>query len=369
MALKRTTWLSGRVVTLEHTSKVLADNPLGDPHVRTLDVWLPPQYDAAKGRGLGKRFPVVYDLVGFTGSGHSHTNWRAFDENVPERAARLIAERKMGPLIIVFPDCFTSLGGNQYINSSAIGAYADYLTREIVPFVDRELRTRADREHRGCFGKSSGGYGAVIHGMQYSRYWGAIASHSGDTYFDWVYVGDWPKTLDELAKHRRPKLRAGRRDIAAAAEAVGNDGIDDGRVARFLAHAWKKEQLSDGEIHALMMLAMAASYDPDPRVPNGFRVPFNLETGALLPQRWRRWLRHDPVKLVARYAKSLRTLRGIFIDCGWRDQYRIHYGSRLLSQQLSEHRVPHVYEEFDGTHSGIDYRMDRSLPFLARALR
>jgi S-formylglutathione hydrolase FrmB len=243
------------------------------------------------------------------------------------------------------------------------------LTREIVPFVDGELRTLADREHRGCFGKSSGGYGALIHGMKYSRYWGAIASHSGDTYFDWVYVADWPNALDELAKHRRPKLKAGRRDIAAAAAAVGDDGIDDGRIARFLAHAWKKGQPSDGEIHTLMMLAMAASYDPDPRAPHGFRVPFNLETGALLPQRWRRWLRHDPVNLVARYAKSLRALRGIFIDCGWRDQYRIHYGSRLLSQRLSEHRVPHVYEEFDGTHSGIDYRMDRSLPFLSRALR
>ena len=72
---------------------------------------------------------------------------------------------------------------------------------------------------------------------------------------------------------------------------------------------------------------------------------------------------------MARYARNLRTLRGIFIDCGWRDQYRMHYGSRLLSQRLAEHRVPHVYEEFDGTHSGIDYRMDRSLPFLARALR
>ena len=369
MAVKRPKWSAGRIVTLEHTSKVLADNPLGDPHVRRLDVWLPPQYDVATGRGLGKRFPVVYDLVGFTGSGRSHTNWRAFDENVPERAARLVAERKMGPLIIVFPDCFTSLGGNQYINSSAIGAYADYLTREIVPFVDRELRTLADRERRGCFGKSSGGYGAVIHGMKYPRCWGAIASHSGDTYFDWVYVGDWPNTLDELAKHRRPKLRAGRRDIAAAAAAVGDDGTDDGRIARFLAHAWKKQQLSDGEVHALMILAMAASYDPDPRAPNGFRVPFNLETGALLPQRWRRWLRHDPVNLVARHAKSLRTLRGIFIDCGWRDQYRIHYGSRLLSQRLSKHRVPHVYEEFDGTHSGVDYRMDRSLPFLSRALR
>jgi len=369
MARKRPQWPGGRVVTLEHTSKVLADNPLGDPHVRTLDVWLPPQYDAAKGRGLGRRFPVVYDLVGFTGTGRSHTSWRGFDENVPERAARLVHERKMGPLIMVFPDCFTSLGGNQYINSPAVGAYADYLTRELVPFVDGELRTRADREHRGCFGKSSGGYGAVIHGMKYSRWWGAIASHSGDAYFDFVYGHDWPGTLDELAKYRRPRLAAGRRDVAAAAAAAGNDGVDDGRIARFLEHVWQKERLSDSEIHALMILAMAATYDPDPRTPNGFRVPYNLETGGLLPQRWRQWLRHDPVNLVARHAKSLRTLRGIFIDCGWRDQYRIHYGSRLLSLRLTEHGVPHVYEEFDGSHSAIDYRMERSLPFLARALR
>ena len=208
-------------MTLEHTSKVLADNPLGDPYVRTLDVWLPPQYDQLRGRGRGKRFPVVYDLVGFTGGGHSHTNWRAFDENVPERAARLVHERKMGPLIVAFPDCFTSLGGNQYINSSAVGAYADYLTRELVPFVDKELRTLADRAHRGCFGKSSGGYGAMIHGMKYPDCWGAVASHSGDCYFDFVYAPDWPGSLDELAKFRRPKLRAGKRAIAAAAAEGG----------------------------------------------------------------------------------------------------------------------------------------------------
>src|SRR5690606_38115195 len=88
------------------------------------------------------------------------------------------------------------------INSSAIGRYDDYLTRELVPFVDREFRTLASRDHRGCFGKSSGGYGAIIHGMRYPQVWGAVANHSGDAYFELVYGRDWPGTLTELAKSR-----------------------------------------------------------------------------------------------------------------------------------------------------------------------
>jgi S-formylglutathione hydrolase FrmB len=368
MALKRSTWPQGRVVTVEHVSRVLADNPLGDPHVRTLDVWLPPQYDQAQGRGRGARFPVLFDLVGYTGSGKSHTNWRNFEENVPERAARLVSERKMGPAIIVFPDCFTALGGNQYINSSAIGAYADYLTRELVPFVDKEFRTLAAREHRGCFGKSSGGYGAIVQGMKYPQHWGAVANHSGDAYFDFVYGADWPNTLDELAKFRQPPRFAGKIDVAEMSADTGN-GLDDGRVRRFLESVWKKQVLGAAEVHCLMNLAMAASYDPDPEAPNGFRLPYDLETGELLRERWRQWLRHDPIHLVARYAGNLRKLLGVYMDCGWRDQYRIHYGCRVLSKRMTEHGIEHRYEEFDDTHSGIDYRMERSLPFLYRALR
>ncbi|HYS13491.1 MAG TPA: hypothetical protein VEN28_09295, partial [Burkholderiaceae bacterium] len=123
MALKRPKGSSGTVVVLEHTSKVLKGNALGDPHVRKLGVWLPPQYDEG---GDKRRFPVLYDLVGFTGSGLAHLNWKPFGDNVPERLARLMHEGKMGPVIAVFPDCFTALGGNQYVNSSAIGNYADY---------------------------------------------------------------------------------------------------------------------------------------------------------------------------------------------------------------------------------------------------
>ena len=368
MALKRPAWSSGSLISLEHTSKVLADNPLGDPHTRTLQVWLPPHYDQGATHRRGKRFPVLFDLVGFTGSGRSHTNWRNFEENVPERAARLIHQKKMGPCIFVFPDCFTALGGNQYINSSAIGRYADYLTQELIPLVDREFRTLADRDHRGCFGKSSGGYGAVLHGMKYARYWGAIADHSGDAYFDFVYRCDWPNTLNELAKHREAKRKPGPIDVLKEEGGCGQ-GLDDGRIKRFLEHVWGKGKLSGAEVHCLMMLAMAASYDPDPKAPNGFRLPYNLETGECIDKRWRQWLKHDPVLLVDRYRDELASLRGIYIDCGWRDQYQIHYGTRILSKRLREHDIDHVYEEFDDDHSGVDYRMERSLPFLYKALK
>jgi len=366
MALKRSKAPPGTVVVLEHDSKILRGNPLGDPHLRKLAVWLPPQYSESP----RKRFPVLYDLVGFTGTGLSHLNWKPFGENLTERAARLVHEKKMGPVILVFPDCFTAFGGNQYVNSSAIGRYADYLTREIIPFVDRQFRTLPGREHRGCFGKSSGGYGSIVHAMQYPQYWGAVADHSGDSYFDFVYWHDWPNTLNELAKHRMPRRVTGRFDVLRESQRRGlAEGLDDGRVKRFLDHVWKKERLSGGESHCIMNLCMAATYDPDPRAPNGFRLPFNLESGELIERRWARWQQHDPINLVKKHRAALKSMRGIYIDCGWRDQYHIHYGTRILSKRLQQAGIAHTYEEFDDTHSDVDYRMDVSLPFLYKALR
>lgn len=356
---------SGQIVIVEHESKVLKDNPLGDPHLRRFPVWLPPQYDAGR---VERRFPVLYDLVGYTGSGWSHTNWQNFAENLPDRLERLNAERKMGPAIVVFPDCFTALGGNQYINSSAIGRYADYLTRELIPFIDAEFRTLADRDHRGCFGKSSGGYGAIVHGMRYPQYWGAVANHSGDAYFDFCYRSDWPNTLTELTRYRKPERKEGAYDVNRATAGL-RAGLDDGRVARFLEAFRSNEKPSGAEVMVLMNLCMAASYDPAPSAPNGFRLPFNLETGEIIEARWKQWLKHDPVHMVPEHRKALKSLKGIFIDCGWRDQFHIHFGTRQLSRALSRAGVEHRYEEFNDTHSGIDYRMDRSLPFLYRALK
>src|SRR5437660_4299965 len=80
----------GSVSRITIVSQALESNMLGDPSARVVDVYVPARHD---GQGL----PLLVDLVGFTGSGLSHTNWVGFRENLPEWIDRLIGEQKMPP--------------------------------------------------------------------------------------------------------------------------------------------------------------------------------------------------------------------------------------------------------------------------------
>src|SRR5262245_36811721 len=71
--------------------------------------------------------------------GRVHANWKNFGENAPERLDRLIGDGAMAPCVVAFPDCFTKLGGNQYVNSVGVGAWDDFLLKEAVPFVERKF--------------------------------------------------------------------------------------------------------------------------------------------------------------------------------------------------------------------------------------
>src|SRR4029077_19851655 len=124
----------GEVRRLEIESRALAGNLLGDPSRRDLHVYLPPGFKS------GDPLPLLVDLVGFTGSGQSHTNWKNFGENGPERLDRLSGEGRMPAVAVAFPDCFSRLGGNQYINSASIGRYEDYLLQEVVPLVEDRFK-------------------------------------------------------------------------------------------------------------------------------------------------------------------------------------------------------------------------------------
>jgi S-formylglutathione hydrolase FrmB len=118
-----------------------------------------------------------------------------------------------------------------------------------------------------------------------------------------------------------------------------------------------------------MILAQAASFDPDLSARYGIRLPVTHDTCELIPERWNNWLQWDPLSLVEQHGAGLKRLKALYIDCGDIDQYNLVYGARRLHRRLDSLGVPHTYEEFPDDHSSVDYRLDVSLPVLAKALR
>jgi S-formylglutathione hydrolase FrmB len=324
-----------QVIIEQFTSRVLTDNPLGDPVTRSLPIILPPDYASS-----GRRYPVIYGLTGFTGSGLSMLNFAAWQPNLPQRIDRLMADGKLSPAIYVLPDCFTRYGGSQYRNSTAIGRYEDYLIDEIVPHVDRTYRTA----RRGVFGKSSGGYGAIMLGLQHPDVFGAVACHSGDMAFDLCYRPDFPKFVNAIQKA--------------------------GGVEQWWIEFERKAKKEGRDYDAINILAMAAAYSPNPIAqPLPIDFPFDLETCELKPKVWARWLKNDPVQLADRLADNLKKLRLLFIDCGSRDEFNLQFGARTFVKKLKALGVPHEYEEFDDGHMNVSYRYEVSLPKIVKALQ
>ncbi len=328
----------GRVAALSHSSAVLRGNALGDPSDREVYCYLPPGYDDAPDR----RYPVVYFLSGFTGTGRMHLNYDPFVESIDRRLDRLIGARAMPPLICVLPDCFTALGGSQYVNSSATGRYEDYLVSELVPFVDQNLRTLPSRDHRGVAGKSSGGYGALVLAMRHSDVFGGLGSHAGDAYFAYCYLPDFVKFALGIERH--------------------------GGVEGFVRYFRSLPKKSREAMEVLNILAMAACYSPNPEAPMGIDLPVVLPTGEIRAEVWARWVEQDPVHMAKRHADALRSLRVIYIDAGLRDEFNLQMGARILCSRLDALGVTYIHEEFDDTHMGTNYRYDRSFVELGRAL-
>jgi enterochelin esterase family protein len=319
-------------------SNVLRGNLPGDPHVRDLYLYLPPGYERGK-----ERYPVVWCLTGFTGRGRMLLNDGPWAPGLGDRMDALIASGRAKPMILAMPDCFTHLGGSQYVNSPALGRYEDYVVDELVPAVDTRYRTLAGPAHRGVMGKSSGGYGSLMLGMLHPDVFGAVACHSGDMYFEGCYKPEFGRAIRSIRK-------AG--------------GIDPW-LAAFRASPRKRSE----EFPALDAIAMAACYSPNVGAPPAYcDLPFDLETGLLDENVWKRWLAFDPLYLVARHADNLKKLKLLFLDCGTEDEFYLDLGARCLTERLRALDVPHEYEEFGDGHMSIMYRYDVSLPKLSAAL-
>jgi S-formylglutathione hydrolase FrmB len=330
--------LQGAFDRLVVSSEILAQNPLGDPATRPLYV-----YSAPGERH--QRVPSIYVIQGYTGQLDMWLARVAFEPTMVERLDEMFTAGDCPPAVIVFVDAWTSIGGSQFINSTATGRYMDYLCDEVVPFVEARYSVLAGREHRGLAGKSSGGYGAMVVSMCRPDVFGAFASHAGDALFEHCYL----------------------RDFAVVARILRDDF--EGSYEVFLERARAADHFDFSKLGApYNAYAMAAAYSPDPDDPTKPQLPFEIQTGRLIDEVWRRWLQWDPVRMAAAHGDALGSMRRIYLDAGKSDEFFLDLGAQAFARELERLGVKHSLELFDGAHGGISYRYPRAIRELVLAL-
>jgi enterochelin esterase-like enzyme len=122
-----------------------------------VEVYLPPGYNTAR------RYPVLYLFHGKDGRADT---WMDGAIGINHAADQLIASGQIQPLIIVSPQMDNGYGVNTAAVAAAVGGYnrgmyEDYITRDLVPYIDSHYSTVADSAHRYVGGLSMGGFAAL----------------------------------------------------------------------------------------------------------------------------------------------------------------------------------------------------------------
>lgn len=297
----------------------LVGNLSGDSADRTVFVYLPPSYSAAKSR----RYPVLYDLHGYSLTAE---RWVGILK-AREAIDRAVAAGKAREMIVVFPDAMSVHNGSMYSSSVATGDWETFIAYDLVKYIDGHYRTLAKRGSRGLSGHSMGGYGAFRIGMKR------------------------PDVFSVLYPMSSCCLSA--RGIAPADSALEQIKTVEDAV---------KLQMG-----ARTTLAASAAWAPDPQNPP-FYLDLPTKGGTPDPSVIARYAANAPQAMLPQYVPNLKKYRAIQMDVGLQDP--LFKDNQEMDRLLTEFTIPHTYETYEGNHvDHIPQRFEQNvLPFFSEHL-
>ena len=160
---------------------------------RRLTVWIPPRSHARR----VSRYPVLYLNDGQNlfdpARAFAGATWR-----VQQTATRLVRTRRIPPLMIVGIDHGYARRGREYLpvedelNPTAVNPlgreYAEFVTREVMPFIARRYPVAAGASHTGFGGSSYGAIAALNTAMIKPGVFGKLLIESPSLYVGGGYL-------------------------------------------------------------------------------------------------------------------------------------------------------------------------------------
>ena len=315
-----------RLDVIEFPSRVLKNNPLHDPSIRRVAVFVPDQITNHVA------LPVVYFLPGYGNSSDGFIN----DSNAWCKFTQKLAD-EVTPLLLVVVDGRNRWGGSQYLNSPAQGNYADYLCDEIVPLIEARYRITTNQPQRIVAGHSSGGFGALRLGMLRPKLFAGVIALSPDSDFQNSHL---------------PLVKL-----------PGVTNAPSAQIKSYMAAEMKTPLPKDGDL--TYALGLSAAYAPAGRRHLGEFGWLYDANGQFNEKIWQRWLDHDPLVIVHRNRKAFRASQSIYLEGAAQDQFGANVGARKIYEVIRDRPARCTFYEPPGKHSDhLQERLARGLAWV-----
>lgn len=174
----------GKLTVVQYNSKTLGKR-------REMSVYTPPGYSP------GKKYPVLYLLHGL---GADYRQWTAWCQ-ANNIADNLVADGKMQPAIMVFPNCDAKLTVTDTAAAGRSGRadgfegyrkpFEEDLLKDIIPYIDSHYPTIANAEHRAIAGLSMGGGQSLnigLYNLETFAFIGGFSSAPNTNQFGGMYT-------------------------------------------------------------------------------------------------------------------------------------------------------------------------------------
>ena len=311
--------LKGKLERITVHGKSLEGNLEGDSADRDVFVYLPPSYD----RDPARHYPVVYTLHGY---GLHAQQWVGF-ANVSGLEKGLAAGTTK-EMILVAPDAFSLHNGSFYSNSKTTGDWETFIAVELVKYIDDHYRTIPNRLSRGLTGHSMGGYGTFRIGMKHPEVFSSLYAMSACCMLDTAEV---TPALTQM-------------------EAIKT-----------------KEDAMKLSFNQKSPLARAAAWSSRTDSPPLF-IDLPVKDGKPRPVIAAKWMANSLMVMLDQYAPILRKMKAIDMSVGLQDG--LLQPNRDMDEALTDARVPHHFETFEGDHNGqVGVNLEtKVLPFFSTQL-
>lgn len=290
---------------------------------KMVDVYFPPGYD----ENPDWHFPVIYYLHGYGGNQNTMNTMMSL-------LTQMINNTLIEPVIMVGADNSPGpLGGSGYVNSILWGNYEDYMVYDLVQWIDATFRTIDDRNARGLFGQSMGGYGAFRYGVLHHDIYCALASHAGPVNFS-----------DEFFRTQsQQKIKAENPGPPYFYTCGGNR---PSTILNFLS------------------CGMCA---PDTNTPQNYISPAVVqflmdENGDYIDTVLAKQEPFDMIYMID--SLSANDSVGIFFGCGANDEFYLYPGTLALKDTLDQMGLPYEFFNHNGGHNPPLQFKENALLFL-----